>query len=140
MDIWINWIYLWILLIIMEFFSFKSFIFLPWAIISVVFYYLVNYKIVNFVDWYIFYFFFYFSIIFTILFKIIIDPFFNKKIKTQDILPIWEHTIVQLRDGDITIHINGTYYEVISSTVIKWWDTVEIVAIHWNSVEVIKIF
>lgn len=140
MDIWINWIYLWILLVVMEFFSFKSFIFLPSAITAVVFYYMVENWIVKFVDWYLFYFYLYFSVILTVLFKTILDPYFHPTNIRQDNLPIWEHTIVQLRDGEVTIHINGTYYEIVSSAVIKWWDTVEIVAIHWNSIEVNKIF
>lgn len=140
MDIWVNWLYLWILLIIMEFFSFKSFIFLPSAIVSIIFYYIVNYKIVNFVDGNIFYFFLYFSILFTVLIKLLIQQYLKDHIKSHDILPIWEHTIVQLRGWNITVHINGTYYEVVSSTIIKWWDTVEIINIVWNSVEVKKIF
>lgn len=144
MSLWLTWVALWILFIIVEIFLLTLDFLAIWisAVITwvIAYYFWFSYNDV----WILWFIFLILSVLSIFITRKFIYPSLKEKIWEKDVLSVdnivWQHMIVQYISGQMVIHFDGIYWNVISEDELKQWDSVEVIEIVWNKLKVKKLF
>jgi len=144
MSLWLAWVALWILFLIVEIFLLTLDFLAIWisAIITwVIAYFLwLSYDSI----WVLWLVFLILSVLSIFITRKFIYPNLKDRVWEQQALSIdsivGQHMIVQYISGQIVIHFDWIYWNVMSDDELKQWDNVEVIEIIWNKLKVKKIF